>query len=128
VPRGARARRGRHPQPPLPRRPLPHVPQAGAGGAGGAPGDSSHSVSVGAVTVVGVDGALGPEARAALAEAEVVLGAARLLDLVEDDVERVVLGAVAPALERIRGRRAVVLAGGDPGFFGIVRLLRERGH
>ena len=85
-------------------------------------------MSVGAVTVVGVDGALGPEARAALAEAQVVLGAARLLDLVEDDVERVVLGAVAPALERIRGRRAVVLAGGDPGFFGIVRLLRERGH
>ena len=87
----------------------------------------------GSVTVVGVDGALGHEARAALAEADVVVGAARLLALVDDDVERadverVVLGPVAPALERIRGRRAVVLAGGDPGFFGIVRLLREHGH
>lgn len=77
---------------------------------------------------MGVDGPLGPEARAALAGAEVVVGAARLLPLAPEDVERVVLGAMDPALERIRGRRAVVLAGGDPGFFGIVRLLRERGH
>ncbi|HEY0815749.1 MAG TPA: precorrin-6y C5,15-methyltransferase (decarboxylating) subunit CbiE [Pseudonocardia sp.] len=80
------------------------------------------------VTVVGVDGPLSTEARAALASAEVVIGAARLLSLVPDDVERLVLGAIAPALERIRGRRAVVLAGGDPGFFGIVRVLREQGY
>ncbi len=78
--------------------------------------------------MVGVDGPLSPEARAVLARAEVVIGAARLLPLVSGDVERFVLGAIAPALERIRGRRAVVLAGGDPGFFGIVRLLREHGY
>jgi precorrin-6B C5,15-methyltransferase / cobalt-precorrin-6B C5,C15-methyltransferase len=42
--------------------------------------------------------------------------------------ERVVLGAVEPALASLAGRSAVVLASGDPGFFGIVRLLRERGH
>lgn len=80
------------------------------------------------LTVVGVDGPLGAEARAALAQAEIVVGAARLLPLVDGDVERLVLGAIEPALERIRGRRAVVLAGGDPGFFGIVRMLREHGH
>jgi precorrin-6Y C5,15-methyltransferase (decarboxylating) len=80
------------------------------------------------VTVVGVDGPLSQEARAVLARAEVVVGAARLLPLVPGDVERVVLGAIAPALDRIRGRRAVVLAGGDPGFFGIVRVLREHGY
>jgi precorrin-6Y C5,15-methyltransferase (decarboxylating) len=79
------------------------------------------------VTVVGVDGPLSPEAIAALARADIVVGAARLLPLVAGDVERVVLGAIAPALTRMRGRRAVVLAGGDPGFFGIVRLLREHG-
>ncbi|MBA3908145.1 MAG: cobalt-precorrin-7 (C(5))-methyltransferase, partial [Pseudonocardiales bacterium] len=80
------------------------------------------------VTVVGVDGPLSLEARAVLARAELVIGAARLLPLVSGDVERLVLGAIGPALERIRGRRAVVLAGGDPGFFGIVRVLREHGY
>ena len=57
--------------------------------------------------------------------------AARLLDLVEPATTSSgwCSGAVAPALERIRGApRPVVLASGDPGFFGIVRLLRERGH
>jgi precorrin-6B C5,15-methyltransferase / cobalt-precorrin-6B C5,C15-methyltransferase len=82
------------------------------------------------VVVVGVEGgrvAAGGEA--ALASAEVVLGARRHLAAVvlPDGVERVELGAVEPALHRLAGRRAVVLASGDPGFFGIVRLLRERG-
>jgi precorrin-6Y C5,15-methyltransferase (decarboxylating) len=65
-----------------------------------------------------------------LAGAEVVVGARRHLAAVAlpDGVERIELGAVEPALDRIRGRAAVVLASGDPGFFGIVRLLRERGH
>ena len=78
--------------------------------------------------MIGVDRHLPPEAHAALARAEVVVGAERLVALAPADVERVVLGPVEPALERIRGRRAVVLASGDPGFFGIVRLLRARGH
>ncbi len=80
------------------------------------------------LVVIGVDGGpLAPEATAALAAAEVVAGARRYLDLAPAGAERVELGSVGPALERLAGRRAVVLASGDPGFFGIVRLLRARG-
>ncbi|HLU59125.1 MAG TPA: precorrin-6y C5,15-methyltransferase (decarboxylating) subunit CbiE [Pseudonocardia sp.] len=85
----------------------------------------------GALAVIGVDGApLPAPAREALDRAEVVLGAARHLDTVPvpATAERVVLGPVEAGLQRLAGRRAVVLASGDPGFFGIVRLLRERGH
>jgi precorrin-6Y C5,15-methyltransferase (decarboxylating) len=81
--------------------------------------------------VIGIDGGeLSASAILALSGAEVVVGAARHLDAVPvpERAERVVLGAVEPALERLAGRRGVVLASGDPGFFGIVRLLRERGH
>jgi precorrin-6Y C5,15-methyltransferase (decarboxylating) len=83
------------------------------------------------VTVIGVDGEPLPvPARDALARAEVVVGAARHLEAVPvpTAAERVVLGSVEAGLERLAGRRGVVLASGDPGFFGIVRLLRERGH
>jgi precorrin-6Y C5,15-methyltransferase (decarboxylating) len=83
------------------------------------------------LTVIGVDGGpLPPGADAALAGAEVVVGAARNLQRlpVPGAAEQLVLGPVEPALEKLAGRRAVVLASGDPGFFGIVRLLRERGH
>jgi precorrin-6Y C5,15-methyltransferase (decarboxylating) len=83
-----------------------------------------------ALTVVGIDGApLVAAAADAIAAAEVVVGAARHLAAVPvpDSAERVELGPVEPALERLGRRRAVVLASGDPGFFGIVRLLRERG-
>lgn len=79
------------------------------------------------LTVVGVDGELSGPGAAALALAEVVVGPERLLTLAPTGVERVVLGPVEPALARMRGRRAVVLAGGDPGFFGIVRWLRAHG-
>jgi precorrin-6Y C5,15-methyltransferase (decarboxylating) len=83
------------------------------------------------VTVIGIDGGgLPPGADAALAAAEVVLGAARHLAAVPvpPSASRVELGPVEPALAALVGRRAVVLASGDPGFFGIVRLLRDRGH
>jgi precorrin-6Y C5,15-methyltransferase (decarboxylating) len=83
------------------------------------------------LTVVGVDGGLlPPGAGEALASADVVVGAARHLEAVAvpESAERIVLGPVEPALGALVGRRAVVLASGDPGFFGIVRLLRERGH
>jgi precorrin-6B C5,15-methyltransferase / cobalt-precorrin-6B C5,C15-methyltransferase len=81
--------------------------------------------------VIGIDGdRLSAPALEALACAEVVVGASRHLDSVPlpSSASRVVLGPVEPALERLAGRRSVVLASGDPGFFGIVRLLRERGH
>lgn len=83
------------------------------------------------ITVIGIDGEpLAESARLALSHADVVLGAARHLDAVPvpPSASRVVLGPVEPALERLAGRCAVVLASGDPGFFGIVRLLRERGR
>ncbi|MBW0092906.1 precorrin-6y C5,15-methyltransferase (decarboxylating) subunit CbiE [Pseudonocardia sp. KRD-184] len=81
------------------------------------------------LTVVGVDGSpLHPDATAALAHAEVVAGAARYLHLAPAGAERVAMGPVDAALDALDGRRGVVLASGDPGFFGIVRLLRARGH
>jgi precorrin-6Y C5,15-methyltransferase (decarboxylating) len=82
------------------------------------------------LTVVGVDGGpLPPGATEALAGAEVVAGGRRHLASVPlpAAAERIELGPVEPALEKLVGRPAVVLASGDPGFFGIVRLLRERG-
>ncbi|KOU55376.1 precorrin-6Y C5,15-methyltransferase [Streptomyces sp. MMG1533] len=50
---------------------------------------------------------------------------------VPEDAEQVVLGALAPALDVIerhleKRNPVVVLASGDPGFFGIVRVLAER--
>jgi precorrin-6Y C5,15-methyltransferase (decarboxylating) len=86
------------------------------------------------VTVVGIDGGpLPPGALAAVAAAEVVAGAARHLAAIAGatatpGTETIEMGPVEPVLDRIAGRRAVVLASGDPGFFGIVRLLRERGR
>lgn len=65
--------------------------------------------------------------------AELVVGAARHLDPVELPVgaRRLVLGPLAPALDVIAayvgdGRPVLVLASGDPGFFGIVRALGAR--
>ncbi len=51
--------------------------------------------------------------------------------MVPEGAERVVLGSLAPALDTIeeyvgKERPVVVLASGDPGFFGIVRALAER--
>ncbi|WP_326730816.1 precorrin-6y C5,15-methyltransferase (decarboxylating) subunit CbiE [Streptomyces phaeochromogenes] len=91
------------------------------------------------ITVVGTGtGApLPPDAGAALAGAGLVVGGRRHLaaaTTIPDTAERVVLGPLAPALDSIeqflekpaeRGR-VVVLASGDPGFFGIVRALAER--
>ncbi|HZS22360.1 MAG TPA: precorrin-6y C5,15-methyltransferase (decarboxylating) subunit CbiE [Pseudonocardiaceae bacterium] len=79
------------------------------------------------VTVVGLDGgSLPPGAAQALAEASVVVGAPRQLAAVPVPAAAQVLGPTQ--LEKLPGTSpAVVLASGDPGFFGIVRLLRARG-
>ncbi|MGW3414174.1 precorrin-6y C5,15-methyltransferase (decarboxylating) subunit CbiE [Streptomyces sp. NPDC000888] len=88
-----------------------------------------------AITVVGTGtGApLAPDAVSAIAGAGLVVGAARHLAaaLLPEGAERVVLGPLAPALDVIeryvdKQGRVVVLASGDPGFFGIVRALAER--
>ncbi|MHC3471956.1 precorrin-6y C5,15-methyltransferase (decarboxylating) subunit CbiE [Streptomyces sp. 7R007] len=81
------------------------------------------------VTVIGWDGSpLTAAARSALGAATLVAGAAHHLALAEvpAGAERIRLGSVALAARRIAGHRgtAVVLADGDPGFFGVVRTLR----
>ncbi|MEV7957176.1 precorrin-6y C5,15-methyltransferase (decarboxylating) subunit CbiE [Streptomyces sp. NPDC088141] len=77
---------------------------------------------------------LGSDAQDALAAATLVVGARRHLEAagLPEQVERIVLGPLAPALDRIAehahggGARVIVLASGDPGFFGVVRALAER--
>ncbi|MEV5988129.1 precorrin-6y C5,15-methyltransferase (decarboxylating) subunit CbiE [Streptomyces sp. NPDC052051] len=81
------------------------------------------------VTVIGWDGSpLTAAARSALGAATLVAGAAHHLALPEvpGAAERIRLGSVALAARRIAAHRgtAVVLADGDPGFFGVVRTLR----
>ncbi|WP_171117469.1 MULTISPECIES: precorrin-6y C5,15-methyltransferase (decarboxylating) subunit CbiE [Streptomyces] len=81
------------------------------------------------VTVIGWDGSpLTTAARAALGAATLVAGAAHHLALPEvpPTAERIRLGSLALAARRIAAHRgtAVVLADGDPGFFGVVRTLR----
>ena len=86
------------------------------------------------VTVIGCDGRpLGPEATQALAAASLVIGAPRHLDAVPESqippgAERIELKHLDDALAAVAARSgpAVVLASGDPGFFGIVRALRAR--
>lgn len=83
------------------------------------------------ITVVGTGVSAAPAD--ALAGAGLVVGGRRHLEAaaVPADAERIVLGPLAPALDVIerhldKGSRVVVLASGDPGFFGIVRVLAER--
>jgi precorrin-6Y C5,15-methyltransferase (decarboxylating) len=84
---------------------------------------------------VGDDGAEGltSSARRLLEQAEVVVGAAPVLEAVSGvcpRAERVVIGtdleAVLQALQKARGRRTAVLAAGDPLFYGIARFLCQR--
>ncbi|MEW1689439.1 precorrin-6y C5,15-methyltransferase (decarboxylating) subunit CbiE [Streptomyces sp. NPDC091265] len=85
------------------------------------------------VTVIGWDGSpLTRAATAALSAATLVAGAAHHLALheVPPGAERIRLGSIDLAARRIAGHRgsAVVLADGDPGFFGVVRSLRAPEH
>ncbi|MGN6609843.1 MAG: precorrin-6y C5,15-methyltransferase (decarboxylating) subunit CbiE [Jatrophihabitans sp.] len=81
------------------------------------------------VTVIGTDGsALDAVARAAVTEADLLVGSARALASVTSGAPRVVLGPLQPALGRLATASApVVLASGDPGFFGVLRPLRAAG-
>ena len=83
------------------------------------------------ISVVGLDGGpLSAEARELLEGAALVVGGRRHLAALGIESERaaVLQGDLSEALSRIEGREGpvVVLASGDPGFFGIVRLLGER--
>jgi precorrin-6B C5,15-methyltransferase / cobalt-precorrin-6B C5,C15-methyltransferase len=82
------------------------------------------------VTVIGWDGSPPSDAaRAALDAATLVAGTRRHLALphVPVGAEQIVLGSIDIAARRIAKHRgtAVVLADGDPGFFGVVRALRD---
>ncbi|HEY2520833.1 MAG TPA: precorrin-6y C5,15-methyltransferase (decarboxylating) subunit CbiE [Streptosporangiaceae bacterium] len=84
------------------------------------------------VTVIGCDGGpLPPEAASALAAASAVAGASRHLAAVPlpAEAERILIGRLGLALDAIAAHPGpvVVLASGDPGFFGIVRALRAHG-
>src|ERR671939_1298842 len=79
------------------------------------------------ITVIGLDGApLLPGAAQVLAGAHVVVGAPHQLAAVAVPVSATVLGP-AELGKLPDASPAVVLASGDPGFFGIVRMLRARG-
>ncbi|GGO82602.1 precorrin-6y C5,15-methyltransferase (decarboxylating) subunit CbiE [Wenjunlia tyrosinilytica] len=82
------------------------------------------------VTVIGWDGSpLSAAARSALGAATMVAGARHHLTLPEIPraAQQVLIGSVPLAARRIADHRgtAVVLGDGDPGFFGIVRVLRR---
>jgi precorrin-6Y C5,15-methyltransferase (decarboxylating) len=86
------------------------------------------------VTVIGVDGeTLPPGAAQALASARLVVGGQRhLAKHAPDAARRVELGNLDSALNALRGLAeldgaAVVLASGDPGFFGVLRAIRAAG-
>ncbi|MCO1576590.1 precorrin-6y C5,15-methyltransferase (decarboxylating) subunit CbiE [Crossiella sp. SN42] len=83
------------------------------------------------VTVVGVDGGpLVPDAQKALADARLVIGKRRLLELhAPEGARRIELGPAGPALAALGALTdedgpAVVLDHGDPGFFGVLREIR----
>lgn len=85
-----------------------------------------------AVTVIGVDGrGLEPWAAQRLTQATLVVGAARHLEAlpVPPHARRHVLGDISAGMAAIKAHAGpvAVLASGDPGFFGVVRLLRETG-
>ncbi|MFD1659764.1 precorrin-6y C5,15-methyltransferase (decarboxylating) subunit CbiE [Streptomyces caeni] len=84
------------------------------------------------ITVIGTGTGV-PLPAEVTAGADLVVGGRRHLAATRlpAQAERVVLGPLAPALDAIgrcldKERRVVVLASGDPGFFGIVRALAER--
>lgn len=88
------------------------------------------------VTVVGLDGSgLPPGAATALARAGLVVGGARHLTdpavaaALHPTARTVVLGPLEAGLREVRSAAGpvVVLASGDPGFFGIVRRLLTAG-
>ena len=84
------------------------------------------------ITVIGLDGSpLSRRAAEAVAGATLLVGGRRHLAAVGATTSPrvIVLGPLRPALDALAAHdgEAVVLASGDPGFFGIVRALRERG-
>jgi precorrin-6Y C5,15-methyltransferase (decarboxylating) len=89
-----------------------------------------------AVTVIGVDGStLAPGGAELVAKAELVVGGRRhLARLAPGAAKTIELGPLDDAIRQLPGYAgdkapsdAVVLASGDPGFFGVLRALRAAG-
>jgi precorrin-6Y C5,15-methyltransferase (decarboxylating) len=82
------------------------------------------------ITVIGLGGPSSAEVESTLGEAALVVGGSRQLEVfgIEPGRAAVLKGDLSEALGRIEETdgQIVVLASGDPGFFGIVRLLAER--
>jgi precorrin-6Y C5,15-methyltransferase (decarboxylating) len=83
------------------------------------------------IAVIGLDGRpLAPEAEGSIREASLVVGGERHLEdlSIEPGHAAVLKGDLSEALARIEEAEGLVavLSSGDPGFFGIVRLLGER--
>ena len=83
------------------------------------------------IAVIGLDGRpLAPEAEGSIREASLVVGGERHLEdlSIEPGQAAVLKGDISEALARIEEAEGLVavLSSGDPGFFGIVRLLGER--
>lgn len=84
------------------------------------------------ITVHGLLGPPGLELRLAAATADWVVGGRRHLDsLAVDESRRITLGALRAAVERVASLpltdEIVVIASGDPLYFGVVRSLRRLG-
>ncbi|RLP10819.1 precorrin-3B C(17)-methyltransferase [Propionibacterium australiense] len=84
------------------------------------------------IRVHGYLGTISEQLRQEADEADLVVGGRRHLDaLAVPEARRQVLGLADPAVDRIRAlpadARVVVIASGDPLFFGIVRRLRQSG-
>ena len=84
------------------------------------------------ITVFGYLGSPSSALVDAVAAASVVVGGRRHLDaLGVPEARRVVLGPLAPAIEALSaladGEDAVVVASGDPLFYGVVRRIRQAG-
>ena len=84
------------------------------------------------IVVYGLLGLPSPELTDAAASATLVVGGARHLDALGVPAERrVVLGRIDPAIEALRAlpadADAVVVASGDPLFYGVVRRMRASG-
>jgi len=84
------------------------------------------------IRVHGYLGTISEQLRREAAEADLVVGGRRHLDaLAVPEDRRQVLGLIGPAVDRIHAlpadARVVVIASGDPLFFGVVRRLRQGG-
>ena len=84
------------------------------------------------ITVYGYIGAPSPELREAVTGASLVVGGRRHLDALNvPDDHRIVLGRIGPAIDALKQlpaeANAVVIASGDPLFYGVVRRIRAAG-